>query len=414
MSLAQFKEYFSPAYQEIFQKVSVGKESIASMRFQSNLKSGDTVHRFVMDIDAVRVRTITDPYADRTIDTLSDSDETLTINYNKSANFEISSKTKLQAGELNPMAYAGAKIAQKVSLAVDADILYETVNATYDFDNGDLTTLVSDGTPITLSTTTVPQMAHQLFPKLAYRNQQNNMNLCLVADTYTLGKIAQYLGGKETEYSISFLENGVAKNRNFGGAQVYCSEKLTAEAVLALATNPTDGDTLVINGVTITFVSTLSAASGAGEVHIASTVDITRANLVEFLNDPTSSEAEATDTGYSSLSSANQTTWFSMFDSGVVATNDNTANTATLVVRGAGRLILSETLTDGTDAWSKNFIHVYYGKKGAVDVVMQEGVDVWTREEPKKRVTNVFAEALYGIKTFADGKKKFLDVLISA
>ena len=130
---------------------------------------------------------------------------------------------------------------------------------------------------------------------------------------------------------------------------------------MALTTNPTNGDTLVVR-VTITFVSTLSAASGAGEVHIASTVDITRANLVEFLNNPTSSEAEATDTGYSSLSSANQTTWFGMFDSGVVATNDNTANT-TLVVRGAGRLILSETLTDGTDAWSKNFIHVYYGKR---------------------------------------------------
>ena len=63
------------------------------------------------------------PYADRTIDTLSDSDETLTINYNKSANFEISSKTKLQAGELNPMAYAGAKL-QKGIMAVDADILY--------------------------------------------------------------------------------------------------------------------------------------------------------------------------------------------------------------------------------------------------------------------------------------------------
>ena len=195
-------------------------------------------------------------------------------------------------------------------------------------------------------------MAHSLFPKLAYRNQQNNMNLVFVADTYTLGRIAQYLGGKETEYSISFLENGIAKGRNFGGAQVYCSEKLTAEAVLALATNPTAGDTIVINGVTITFVATLSSASGAGEVHIASTVDITRANLVEFLNDPTASEAEATDTGYSSLSSADQITWFNMFDSGVVATNDNTANTATLVVRGSGRLILTETLTAGGDsAW---------------------------------------------------------------
>lgn len=415
MSLQNFYEYFSPAYQEIFQKVTVGKESIANMRFDSSIKrKGDTVHRFAMDIDAVRVRDITDPYADRTIDSLSDSDETLTINYNKSANFQLSSKTKLQAGDLNPMAYAGAKLAQKVALAVDADILYETVNMTFDFDTGDLTTMVSNGTPITLSTTTVPQMAHTLFPKLAYRNKQNNMNLCFIADTYTLGLIAQYLGGKETEYSISFLENGIAKGRNFGGAQVYCSEQLTAEAVLGMATNPTAGDTITINGQVITFRATLTTASGSAEVHIASTVDITRANLAEFLNDVTASEAENTDTGYSSLDATEIENWFGMFPSGVVATNDNGTNDLTLVVRGAGRLILSETFTDVTDAWDSNFIHAYYGKKGAVDVVMQEGVDMYTREEPKKRVTNVFVEALYGVKTFADGKKKGLDVLIKA
>lgn len=410
-----FYEYFAPTYQEIFQKLVVGKESIASMRFDSSIKKkGDTVHRFSLNIDAVRVRDISDTYADRTIDSLTDSDETLTINYNKSANFQLSSKDVLQAGELNPMSYAGAKLAQKVALAVDADILYETLNATYDFDTGDLTTLASTGTPITLSTTTVPQMAHRMFAKLGSRNQQNTMNLCFVADYYTLASIGEYLGGKQTEYSLSPFENGIMKNMSMGGAQVYCSEKLTGEAVLALATNPTNGDTIVINGVTITFVDTLSAASGAGEIHIASTVDITRANLVEFLNDPTASEAEATDTGYSSLSTADQQTWFNAFDSGLVATNDNTANTATIIARGSGRLILSETLTAGGDSWSKNFIHAYFGKKGAVDVVMQEGVDAWYREEPKKRVTNVFIEALYGIKTFADGKKKFLDVLINA
>lgn len=414
-----FFEYFVPAYQEIFQKVVVGKGSIANMRFDSSIKrKGDTVHRRILDIDGVRVRTISDTYADRTIDSLDDSDETLTINYNKSANFQLSSKDMLQASDVNPMATAGARIAKKVALAVDGDILYETLNATYDFDTGDLTTLASTGSAITLSTTTVPQMAQRMFAKLGYRNQQDNMNLCFVADHYTLSTIAEYLGGKQTEYSLSPFENGIMKaggaKMNFGGAEVFCSEKLTAEAVLALATNPTDGDTLVINGVTITFVATLSASSGAGEVHIASTVDITRANLTEFLNDPTQSEAEATDTGYSSLSSADLDTWFNYFDAGLVCTNDNSANTMTIIARGSGRLVLSETLTDGNDAWSKNIIHAYYGKKGAVDVVMQEEVDTWYREEPKKRVTNVFVEALYGIKTFADGKKKFLDVLINA
>jgi len=61
-----------------------------------------------------------------------------------------------------------------------------------------------------------------------------------------------------------------------------------------------------------------------------------------------------------------------------------------------------------------NVIKIHHNKKDFIDDVMQEGVDAWKREEPKKRVTNVFIEALYGIKTFSDGKKKFLDVLINA
>jgi hypothetical protein len=98
----------------------------------------------------------------------------------------------------------------------------------------------------------------------------------------------------------------------------------------------------------------------------------------------------------------------------LTATNDDTANTLTIVGTGSGRLVLSETLTDGTDAWTKNTLHAYYGKKGAIDLVVQDLKEVDMRQTADRRGTNVFSSYLAGIKTFADGAKKFLNVKIAA
>ena len=67
-----------------------------------------------------------------------------------------------QAGPLNPSQVIGREVAIKLSNDWDARCFAETRNALYDFDNGDLTTLTSSGTAITLSTTTVPtdDLAH--------------------------------------------------------------------------------------------------------------------------------------------------------------------------------------------------------------------------------------------------------------
>lgn len=296
------------------------------------------------------------------------------------------------------------EIAKKVAIAVDADILYETLNATYDFDNGDLTTLSSTGTGITLSSTTVPQMSARMFSKLGRVANQTAGNLVFVADHYAISDVSQYLMGKQTEFSLSPFENGLVKDMNFGGAKIHCSENLTAEAVLGLATNPTANDTITINGVTITFVSSIGTT--AGNVLIGASADATRANLAGIINSPSTTSSTQV-----ALSTANQVLFSDSLQ--LSATNDDTANTLTIIGRGAGRLTLAETLTAGADVWSKNVIHAYFGKPG-IDVVMQQDVDMFTREEPKSRVTNVFIEALYGIKTFADGKKKFLDVIINA
>lgn len=405
MSLAIYKEQFDNAYQEVFQKVTVAT-AIMNTRFEPVLKFGESVERVAYDISNVAVRTVTRGSAS-TIDTVTDSSELLTVNVERESAFHISDGEVTQAGPLNPGEVIGGQIARKVAIDLDARCFAEVTNALYNFDTGDLTTTASNGTPITLSSTTVPQMVTRMSAKLQNKNNQDTMlNMALVVDAYGAADIAQYLLGKNIDLAGAVFKNGYTDV--VSNAQMYVSENLTGEAVLALATNPTDGDTITFAGVTVTFVATLSG--GESEIHIASTVDITRANFVEWLNaGGADAEAEATDTGYSAATTADQ-----VILAQASGTNDNSANTATVVVPGAGRLNVSETLTDGTDAWSKSFIHAYFGKKGAIDLVIQDMKEVDMRPTADRRGTNVFSSYLAGIKTFADGAKKFLDVHILA
>ncbi len=171
-----------------------------------------------------------------------------------------------------------------------------------------------------------------------------------------------------------------------------------------MAAIPTAGNTVVIGGVTFTFQTTLGATPG--NVFISGTADLARANLAALINTP-----GTTTTFGVALSSANQA--IITDDLGLVATNDDTADTLTIVGTGSGALVLAATFNTTSDSWSKNFVHAYYGKKGAIDLVVQDLKEVDMRPTADRRGTNIFTSYLAGIKTFPDGAKKFLDVLIS-
>lgn len=404
-NLDAFKTAFSNTYEEIFQKVPVAMK-IANTRLLSDLFYGKAIERVYIDISAANVEDITQ-YVDMTAQAVSDTAETLTVNQNKGIMFQLSEKEMVQAGPLNPGEFIGSQLAQKVALYVDADVLYETVNALYDFDNGDLTTGASTGTPITLNSTTVPQMVMRMPAKLRAKNNQilnAGANLSFVVDSYGIADMFQYLLGKNADFVNALFQNGYV-NEQVAGAKVYVSENLTGEAVLASAATISDGDSVTIGGVVFTFRTTLG--STAGSVLISGSVDAARANLVALINTP------GTTTSFGvALSAADQITIGKTLR--LSATNDNTANTATIVGKGSGRLVLSKSMTDTNNTWSSNFIHAYFGKAGAIDVVVQKDVKVDMRPEPKQPTTNIMSRVLYGIKTFNDGTQKFLDVLIDA
>jgi hypothetical protein len=396
MSLTNYKTAFDNAYEEVFQKVLVAKK-IANTRFQANLKYGASVERFTYDISGVLVRTVSRGAAS-TIDAVTDNNELLTINREKEAVFYISDGEVTQAGPLNPGEVIGGQVAIKVALDLDGAVWNEVTNAYQTFDNGDLTTLASTGTAITLSSTTVPQMVSRMPAKLRRGANQDIMtNLALVIDSYGASDVAQYLMGKNIDIAAAVFKNGYSGD--ISNAQVYISEKLKSTATLVSTANYTAAETITINGVTFTLVS--SIGSTAGNILVGGSESATMTNIAALINAPGTTTANGV-----ALSAANQA-----LISGITAVSDG-SHTVTLTGVGTGRLVLSET--SATATWATNLIHAYFGKKGAIDLVVQDNSPVDMRKTADRRGTNVFSSYLAGIKTFGDGAKKFLDVWIAA
>lgn len=395
MALTDFKPEFDNAYQEIFQKVSVAKE-IMNTRFEAKLRYGESVERVAFDISAVLVRDVTRG-SDSTIDDVTDVSELLNINIEKEAVFRISDGELTQAGPMNPGEKIGGEIAKKVALDLDARCFAEVLNASFDFDNGDLTTMASTGVAITLNATTVPQLTTRMAAKLTRRNNvQNDGNYVFVVDAYAAADIEQYLLGKNIDLMGYVFKNGYSGP--IRGAMLYISENLTGETVITGTGVFTGGEVITLNGVN--FFPVAAIGTTAGNFLIGASLAISLTNLAGLINAPT-------------VTNANQVA-LSTVDRDIVATKWTavaTATTVTTVMRGAGRPIVVETAANATVS---AFFHAYFGKKGAIDLVLQDMSPVDMRPESRQRATVVFSSYLGGIKTFADGAKKFLDVLIAA
>lgn len=375
----------------------VGKK-IANTRLQPNMKFGDTVVRTVLDLSAVRVRAFTN-LNDQTVDPLTDSEETMTINVQSGAVFPIARLESIQAGPLNPAMVAGKEVAIKVANYLDAQILAEVENAHAVFDTGNLTTAASSGTPITLSSTTVPQMVAQSYAKL-FSNNVAMTNLCWVLDPFSVSQIAQYPIGKDITSENTVFKNGFSGN--LFGAEVYTSNNLMGEATLVYTGNHVNAEALTIGGVTFTAVTTIGSTAGN---FLASASDSTTGitNLAGLINDPGTTSATQV-----ALSAADQITITDVLGLSATATS---TTVLTIQGKGSSRLTLTESQTNAT--WATNFVHCYYGQKGAIDVAVQDQPTVEMREEPKQLTTNIFNNVVAAIKTFTDGSQKFLDVHIA-
>jgi hypothetical protein len=396
MALSTFNEEFQLRYQDVLTKELVAMK-VATTELRPNLKYGDTVHRPKIDTSLMKVRDVV-RYSDRTVPQISDADQTMVIDQQKAVDFAMDDWDKLQAGPLSPEEKAGEIAADMLSQYIDADVFYQVTNAANVFDTGNLTGTTSNGTAIALSTTNAPQIPTQLFAFLRAHKIKGG-NLGMVVDSYAVSMFEQMLIGKNINMAESVFKNGYTGPLvNFG---LFVSENLTGEAVLTGTSTFSDGETIVIGGVTFTMKTTLGAT--AGNVLIGANLAASLTNLAAAING-----SAGAGTTYVELSAANRST----ITDTLRLTATAAATTVTIVGKGSGRLALSESAANAS--WTSNFVHAYAGKLNSIDLVVQQDVKLDLRDEPKQKTTNYLTDALYGVKVFDDRKQQFVDLRIAA
>lgn len=189
------------------------------------------------------------------------------------------------------------------------------------------------------------------FGKLPYEDYGGMLTWIIPPQVWTL--IQKYMIARNTSQGDTATVNGY--KGEFGQFHVFVANTLPFTARLALSVNPTDGDTITIKGVTLTFKGTVDAGITAGQVAIASTVALTNANLAAFLNAPDTTVAEAADAGYNSLAGVTISEGgftISKADAlhGLVATADATG--VNIVMKGTGKVTVSNVFTSGSNGFT--------------------------------------------------------------
>lgn len=292
----------------------------------------------------------------------------------------------------------GREFGIRVANAVDGDILGEIVNATSDVDDLD----VNPGTGtnangVTVTTSNIDKLFSIAAKKLekATKGRFRNQYFAVLSPD-VINILRERLAGKDSNLGDKVGENGLVGR--YWGFDIIESTSLPWSGELALATQPTDGDTVVFNGVTFTFKTTLGTT--AGNVLIGANANAARTNLAKALNNTNNAAASAIDSDsvYVEVTAANRDLLH-----GITATND-ASNSVDITFEGQGAVTVSETLTAAADVWTAalQVENQFFGIKGAPEAVVSIEVTTDQKPVPDKIGDNWLIYTLYGLKTFND------------
>jgi hypothetical protein len=399
---ASFKTVWSREMQEVLWVTNVWRPQ-ANFRLESELKDGDTIKRIYPTkmVPASYTR-----YSDLTFQEGTTTAESLQVNTTPTIPFIISDLDELQSTPKSRQKFTDMAVEQLNNI-INGYYTAEVANANSTIDASNFGGTAGQGATIT------PANINKMF-SIAQRNLgrrnvykykpgESEFFANITPDLYQA--LLERLEGKESVLGDKLSENGHAGM--YMGFDLYVSNAAYWTGQLSLVTQPTANDTLVIKvadqTITITFVSSIGTT--AGNVLIGANVDVTRASLAGLFNAPGTTSATQV-----ALSAEHQALFY-----GLTATNDNSADTLTITWRGVGAPIVSETLTDATDTWTvgKNITHNMFGRKGAVDFVIQRYPKIQIdAAENRIEEWKIKPYTLFGKKTFQDGARKLVNVKV--
>ena len=400
---AGFQEVMSKRMQRIHHKIDVFR-AIASFEEQANLKKGDTVHRLAKTLPIVQTYS---RGTSMTIGAHTEVDQSLVVNQSMVAPFYVDDLDQLQFNFKYQLEF-GEDMAIKLGNYVDGQVLAEAANAYQTID--DATINASSGTSgnaVLINSGNVQRLFAIAQRKLTKaRIALTNRFAVLSPELYQ--SLVDYLAAKNTPMADTIGQNGfIGKYFQF---DLYISNATLWTGSITIATQPNDGDTVVFNGNTFTFKTTLGTT--AGNVLIGGSASAALTNLVALINAPSVTTANGVAFPVSASASVGYPSGTNNQANLIGVTAATPASNASVITsKGNGAVVVSTNLTaSATDGWSTtaSYESILFGKKGATDVVIQAEPKIEVKDVPDKLGKNVIPWTLFGIKTFTEGAQQLV------
>lgn len=415
-----YKKNFSKVYQIVHTKQPV-YPAFASYKLAMDLKKGNSVSRRYKSSVVARPMDGDGGYRRQAV---TDTEELLTLDQEYEATIYIKEYDEMIYDLPLQKSYAEDQ-ADALFLQIDADALGEYDQYTNQLDDGDFGGTDDEG--ISIDSTNVFQLFSKSETILRRANiivdptakftgvrkrdaQKKNRGVAIISpDVYSA--IQERLEGKDTPVGDQITKNGFV--RRYLNFDLFVSNNLACSARLDFAvTKFTDGDTVVINGATLT---AKTAPASAGQFKIGASVATSIDALVAIIND--SEELEADSDGNNGAGTAG-----TLYYEPSQATRDLLRNAVatdgatymSLKVKGVSRLEVSETSAVAGIAWDtdKTVQHNLIGVAHSIDMVIRKNPSVVVKPRDGKIGKDVVAWTAWGKKVFNDQLNKMVNVLI--
>jgi len=396
-----FPEIWAKKMQMTFKKENQA-EKFADTSYSSSLRSGDVLHRQFGNIDPNGAPGVHVRGADIAESFYTASDETMSIDFQFSTRFFVEKFDEIQS-DISLAGYYGEQFGAQMKGQIDLTVFGETLNSASVVDAGDLGGTGGQG--ISLSSSNVINVVAAVRKKFKKLNvSTDNMKGAISPEFVEF--LTLYGAQRDTSMGDDVNRRGFFGK--FSGVDLYETNNTTGTAVLDMATQPTNGDVITLAGQTFTAVSTIGTT--AGNYLIGANVDVTRATLAALINDPatTSSTQVALGTATSEV--------VKLFAARISAVNDNSANTMTVTHKGAGTIVVTEALTDGTDTWTATAQkqHCLFVAGSGPALVVQQTPNVSIVESEARNGSFAKMTCLFGVNTYSDQAKMMVDVQLNS
>jgi hypothetical protein len=262
------------------------------------------------------------------------------------------------------------------------------------------------GLPIILTTSNVLNMFTVAARKLSVNNVDGD-NRFFAISPQVKQVLLTYLAGRE-----SILGDRTGEAGNIGrymGFDLYETNNLTSVVRITPSASPTDGQTVVINGITMIFENTPTTVSATQfSVDVDATVALQIDSIVLMINTPTTDTAADGKPATGSGLAAIQRGWFAV---------DGTTY-VDIYIKGASQIA---TLTGTATSMTGTNVTFYKqlslcGEKGAIDFVAQKNpsAKMASTVSAGKDGMNILVKDLYTAGVFYDMQSRLFSVDIDS